>query len=147
VTGSTANALGSTLANGSTLSSGGNAAAAAATGTGTNTTTTNGGVAGIVTVDNGLGVLANGVNANGEVIGSTLQQPAASLPQQQVFVQQQSALAPELTALERRELRKRKQRAEERAAPEQRRPRTNVDRTWQMPDDPPSPALSTSPLR
>jgi hypothetical protein len=147
VTGSTANALGSTLANGSTLSSGGNAAAAAATGTGTNTTTTNGGVAGIVTVDNGLGVLANGVNANGEVIGSTLQQPATSLPQQQVFVQQQSALAPEFTALERRELRKRNNVPKNAQLLNSVAPRTNVDRTWQMPDDPPSPALSISPLR
>jgi hypothetical protein len=138
--------LASTLANGASLSSPtGTATGSAVTGT-DNGPFTNGGVGGIVTIDNGGGPAVNGVNANGEIVGGTFAQAQAPA-QQQFILQQQSALTPELTALERRELRKRNNVAANKQLLNSVAPRTNVDRTWQMPDDPPSPALTTSPLR
>jgi hypothetical protein len=145
IPGNSNNGLASTLANGASLSSPTGTATTGSIGNGTNNGPfTNGGVGGIVTIDNGGGSAVNGVNANGEIVGGTFAQAPA---QQQLIVQQQSALTPELTALERRELRKRNNVPANKQLLNSVAPRTNVDRTWQMPDDPPSPALSTSPLR
>jgi hypothetical protein len=104
-------------------------------------------------IDNGTAGVVDGVNANGERVGGQVVAEALSglspnaLPENTDLVVTRSASAvilPELSAVERKELRKRHNVGKNQQLLNTIAPRTNVDRTRQMPDDPPTPALTTS---
>ena len=147
-----------TSGNGSSGASGTTTASNTST-TGTNTTSTlatNGAIVttrGVITTgiitDNAL--VAGGMNVNGELIGNpataatelagTTNFGIAESEVAQVGVATSAATDPAV----RRELRKRQNLKRNGQLLYSIAPRTNVDRTWQTPDDGPTPALRTSP--
>ena len=121
----------------------------------TSTTTTGGNVfgttGGLVVTDNGTGTagIVNGVNANGERIGlqadmSSLSPNAVEAPA--IAVQAApNVTAAEVNVLERRELNKRRNLKRDRQLLYSIAPRTSVDRSDEVPNDPISPAISPPP--
>ena len=138
-----------TTATGEVVGGAGLSASTAATGTTTGTRGAfSGGAPGaFVVLNNGASFAVNGVTANGELAatGNAFVEESTSLPENQnvIVTQSGSILVPALTDLERKELRKRQNVPRNRQLLSSIAPRTNVDRTWQMPDDPVSPALRT----
>jgi len=121
----------------------------------TSNTTTGGNVfgstGGLVVTDNGTGTagIVNGVNANGERVGlqadlSSLSPNAVEAPA--IAVQAAPNItAAEVNVLERRELNKRRNLRRDRQLLYSIAPRTNVDRSDEVPNDPVSPALTPPP--
>ena len=130
-----------------------------ATTTTTTSTTTRGGVAnalsapgGLAVIDTGTAGFANGLTANGERVGSQIYAEASISPnaildfaENDVVVTRSGStvILPQLSAVERQELRKRQHVGRNQQLLNTIAPRTNIDRTWQMADDPPTPALKT----
>ena len=135
-----------------------NTTAAGGTATATPTAFRNGRAGGVIILNNGTleGVDANGERVGGQVVaeGTSGLSPNASasglspnaLAETDVVVTQSgsSVIVPELSAVERKELRKRHNLGKNQQLLNTVAPRTSVDRTGQMPDDPPTPALTGS---
>ena len=129
-------------------------AAAGGTATATPTVFANARARGVIIIDNGLD--ANGERVGGQVVaeGTSGLSPNASasglspnaLAETDVIATQSgsSVIVPELSAVERKELRKRHNVGKNQQLLNTIAPRTSVDRTGQMPDDPPTPALTSS---
>ena len=138
-----------TTATGQVVGGAGISASTATTGatTGTTGAFVGGAPGAFVVLNNGASFAVNGVTANGELAatGNAFVEESTSLPENQnvIVTQSGSILVPALTDLERKELRKRQNVPRNRQLLSSIAPRTNVDRTWQMPDDPVSPALRT----
>ena len=136
--------------------------AAGGTATATPSVFANGHARGVIIIDNGTAGVVEGVDANGERVGGQViaeglsglspnasasgLSPNAMAESSDLIVTRSgsSVIAPELSALERKELRKRQNVGKNQQLLNTIAPRTSVDRTRQMPDDPLTPALTSS---